>query len=406
MVYVLLQILLLGLFVVVGPGLQEYFELPKVLFFFLVLPIMAYATLLNEEKSIPRNKKLNSLGLRTLRSSLSQIWTKPQGVLLLFILWAGVSSYLGGKEYSLWGQPLRYQGIVFFLYGLLCTEVVKRISWQPKYLNALKRSVSIGAAVNVFVLLVQFILFNNGVPVIQFYGRMTGLIGNPNFAGGALALSFPYLFFQLKQKPVLLLIALILWSLALYTTDSRGAVAAYAVVVLLLVGRFFKRKYTLMLLGTVAVALLLFFPKRIPSVFDSRPIIWQKAVQAAQEKPLFGWGLENFTTAFQSTLLPEGDFDLHQLRVDKAHNEFLEMLVTTGMVGCLVYTTVFLRSLYIFWHRRSDDFAYLQFVVLIAFGMLAQVNVLNITEYIFFFIAIGLAQATQEVAKARGSTVE
>lgn len=69
-----------------------------------------------------------------------------------------------------------------------------------------------------------------------------------------------------------------------------------------------------------------------------RAIVWQGAIAVWQRYPLFGSGLETFAYSYYQdrpaahNLVSEWDF-----LYNKAHNEFLNFLATTGVVGLLAY---------------------------------------------------------------------
>jgi Flp pilus assembly protein TadD len=71
---------------------------------------------------------------------------------------------------------------------------------------------------------------------------------------------------------------------------------------------------------------------------EIRKIVWQGAIKVWQRYPIFGSGLETFAYSYYQdrplahNLVSEWDF-----LYNKAHNEFLNFLATTGIVGLLSY---------------------------------------------------------------------
>lgn len=82
---------------------------------------------------------------------------------------------------------------------------------------------------------------------------------------------------------------------------------------------------------------------------QNRVISWRIAWRGFLDRPVTGWGLDNYTQAFDKHF----DTALVRQRVsaeawfDKTHNMFLEMAVTTGMLGFLAYIFLFVSSLYV-----------------------------------------------------------
>ena len=379
----LILILLFTIFIVVYPPLFDYFELPKVLTFVIIFPIvMTYYVVSTSFKVTASNEIFQEL-----KQLPNIFWLQ-----IFFVVAAIYSSIQAFSPTSFWGQPYRYQGIIFFTFLTGFSYVLSRHYLYGLSLVTLRRTLVVAGMFNICIILVQGTLTALGIEVYTFHGRMTGLIGNPNFAGGVIALIYPYIFYELQANKMVLFIATCAASAAVFFTDSRGALIGLGLAVVLLFSKYLTVKKLLILIILLPIIGIYFFPRREASNFDSRTIIWQKGWQAAQQKPLFGWGLENFNTAFQAQLLPEGDFDLKKIRVDKAHNEFLEILVSTGIVGCSLYIAVLAKTALILWReKKKNSFAHLHFVTLMVFIVLAQVNVLSITEYIFLYIAIAVA---------------
>lgn len=378
----LVLFLVFTIFLAVYPPLTDYLEFPKVVIFVVILPISSilYAlSIASKQKSA---------------SGISQFFSKAPiifGLLGLFLFAALLSSILAGTWESFWGQPYRYQGIIFFTFLSIFSFLISQYQVYGLSLEAVRKTIVISVGLSIGLILLQGVAYMAGVSVYTFDGRMTGLIGNPNFAGGVIALSYPYFFYHWESKKMALAVATVGAVLAILLTDSRGAMIAFGLALVLLFARKMNKKFLLVSTIPVVILAAYFFPQRASSHFDSRTIIWQKGWQAFSEKPVFGWGIENFSRAFQAQLVPEGDFDLKKIRVDKAHNEFLEMLVATGLVGAAFYGAVIGYTLWVLWKNRAEDYVYLQLVSVVVFLTLAQVNVLSITEYIFLFIAIGVA---------------
>ena len=61
---------------------------------------------------------------------------------------------------------------------------------------------------------------------------------------------------------------------------------------------------------------------------------WKTGLTAYAEKPLVGWGVDNFMTSWAKHY--DGE-DPNDERFDQAHNKAIEVLVTTGIVGFMAY---------------------------------------------------------------------
>ena len=76
-----------------------------------------------------------------------------------------------------------------------------------------------------------------------------------------------------------------------------------------------------------------------------RGFIWKRAIKLVPERPLFGYGPDNFMIAFEEAFGEEAIAVTHQ-SYDKAHNEYLQQLVDNGIVGLLAFVAFFLVIIY------------------------------------------------------------
>jgi O-antigen ligase len=75
---------------------------------------------------------------------------------------------------------------------------------------------------------------------------------------------------------------------------------------------------------------------------DSREIrifIWEKSVQLIRERPWTGYGPDTFDLAFMRAYRGEARTYVGRLTIDNAHNEYLQLAVTTGVPSALLYVT-------------------------------------------------------------------
>lgn len=71
---------------------------------------------------------------------------------------------------------------------------------------------------------------------------------------------------------------------------------------------------------------------------EERVLLWQVALRAFKERPILGWGPENFDYAFDRFYNPRFlRFSISETWTDRAHNMFFDSLVMTGIVGFLVF---------------------------------------------------------------------
>jgi len=75
------------------------------------------------------------------------------------------------------------------------------------------------------------------------------------------------------------------------------------------------------------------------------------ALQGAAERPLFGWGQEGFNYVFNTYYRPE--LVTQEPWFDRAHNVVLDWLIAGGIVGMLLYLSLYAVLLYYLWRPQS-----------------------------------------------------
>jgi O-antigen ligase/tetratricopeptide (TPR) repeat protein len=155
-------------------------------------------------------------------------------------------------------------------------------------------------------------------------------------------------------------------SLALVYAENRSSVAGLllgavvgSVIFALLAAGSKKKWTTLALSGTLAVAVagvsvaIRTFPagavtKHVPTVVqrlamtnaagsdESRSMQWRAAIDGFKERPLLGYGLENHNLVWGEHFDP-GIYRFSTEIFDRTHNQFLETLATTGLIGAAAF---------------------------------------------------------------------
>ena len=173
--------------------------------------------------------------------------------------------------------------------------------------------------------------------------------------------------------------------LALFNTQTRGAVVGLAVGILFALIFLLSSRYTAKKIRyVIASALLLFIlfgvglfsfkdsnlVKSNPTLervshisltsitVESRILTWQASLKGWQEKPILGWGEEKFYVVFNKYFPTDIFRDLgSQVWFDRPHNVFVQYLVEGGILGLLAYLSIFaLAFVNLFKHyRRTKD---------------------------------------------------
>ncbi len=318
-------------------------------------------------------------------------------------------------------------------------------SW-PDWRRLLRINLAVSALVSIYALLQNF-----GVEGSMIYlsgtDRISGTLGNPTF----LPL---YLTFTVFSAAALLTItkkrawqlgyaALIVLELyVIFLSEGRGAFAGITLSIFLLSSFwvFWSRIYWQRILAAVIALVILgtgflvtigrdwqasrFLADRVEVVKRLRDTNLtggglEKRLQSArfglsawQERPVLGWGPENYTLAF-SKHLQEDFYKINEyisgVWFDKAHNKPIEVLVTTGIIGLGVYLSLFvLLGVYLYRLFQKDQ-RYARFYLFLSAAFLAYfVQLLSLFDtpvsYLQFFLFAGFIQWAHGSVIKQGST--
>lgn len=266
---------------------------------------------------------------------------------------------------SFWSKAERMDGVFWYLHTLAFFFIILALFWSLKdWIYLLQWNSLVGFVAGVLSLLAKFF------PHILLVGdqtRLGGTFGNPAFLATYFAVSLffnLFLFFWLsgnKQKWVWFFLAVFSLVMVLLS-GTRGAYLGVGAG-LLVFGAFIlfsgRTKYykisAAFFIGLLALGLsfvflrsfwesyLPFISSRIYSIWQIPPqrlLVWQVGLRAFQERPIFGWGQENFLYAFNQQFDP----NIYQYEVaifDRPHNKLVDILVTNGIVGFVAYAGIF-----------------------------------------------------------------
>lgn len=113
------------------------------------------------------------------------------------------------------------------------------------------------------------------------------------------------------------------------------------------------------------------------ATLKSRFVNWGVAMQAVRERPLRGWGFEQYRTAVEKHYSPElAKYSFMETRIDKPHNVYLEWLVMTGIFGFVVYVALCVVLLWYGWRLQQP---------VAAAVWLAAISTILVQEFFAFF---------------------
>ena len=110
----------------------------------------------------------------------------------------------------------------------------------------------------------------------------------------------------------------------------------------------------------VSTVFLLLYPESFVQKYylnfrgRARPIVWQSSWEGFKERPILGWGPQNFGFVFQENLQP-WIIANDKPNFDQAHNVVIDNLVDAGALGFIGYLSLFGSVFWVLWkrHRKS-----------------------------------------------------
>lgn len=267
---------------------------------------------------------------------------------------------------SFWGTSDRSLGVFSLLHLLAAYFIFLIVLKETKTRKHLILfAVAVGLAVSI-------------LGIFEYFGtggsRISGYFGNPIlFAGYLLFPLFFSLIFLVREifwKRIIFLAIFITILISLFFAQSRGALAgaivggfvAIAVIIWSSGGK--KKVIFLKIAGILGVVAILIFilaksgnhtaislTRRFTRLSlqdassDQRLRLYAVALKAVRDRPIFGWGPENFDYAFDRNYDPALlKYGVSETWVDRSHNTYLDTLVMSGILGFVAYAAIFIAA--------------------------------------------------------------
>ncbi len=298
--------------------------------------------------------------------------------LILFVFSFAVSTFVGVDPYhSFWDNHERMLGLFTVLhyvaYYFICLSVFK--DWKDwKWAG---RVFLFAGFIVMFVGWLQTqnpdLLLNSGSD------RVASTLGNPIYVGGyGLFLTFLAILLFSREKNTLwklfYSVAGFFGFMGMFWSGTRGSLLGllfgfgFALVGYVLVLKD-KPKIRYSLLG-VSVLVIIFisvlyifrssdFVKKLPAIgravnttfsdIETSPrwIAWNIAIESWKEKPIFGWGPNNYFYAFNKYYNSRSlDFGYGETWFDNSHNIILNTLSVQGAFGLLIYFGLYIVAIF------------------------------------------------------------
>ncbi|MDE2071476.1 MAG: O-antigen ligase family protein [Patescibacteria group bacterium] len=363
--------------------------------------------------------------------------------LIAFGVWMGIADIFASVDptKSVWSNFERMEGLVglvhLVVYGIILASFMSAENLWRRYFNF---SIGTSIAMGLYALF-QVLHWFHLSPSSQSGVRADTTFGNAIYAAVFMLFNIFITLYLLPRAQKTWVkavygIALVLQFFTLYVTETRGAfygtVGGIIVAAIWIAWRARERQWKALrrtaLIGVVAIVIVaggVFalrgtnFVKnnttlnRFVSISLSDPTtsarlqyIWPMALKGALDKPVFGWGQENFSFVFNKYYAPQ--MYNQEAWFDRTHNEFLDWLIAGGAPALLIYLFFFAYSVWVI-IRSSELNAPEQGVLL---GLLAAYAFNNLTVfdnvmssvYFFMFLAFIHTLSRERVPRSMALT--
>lgn len=338
---------------VVHPSFFFPFVVPKAIFFWIFTEIIFASWLLLAISNKQFRPKWNPISIAF-------------GVFLFVTI---LTSFTGvNVERSFWSTFERMAGTVNWihlgLFFFVLTSVFRTIADWRKLLTT--------SFIASCIVALLFLVDRLGIAVIPFETRSGATIGNSSFMA-------TYLLFNVFFGIWLLLKTKGEWQKIFYGTGLGGLVFSMLVstafgaltsmfggfFIILLTWLFFKARFryaksiavAFFLLGVFTFSIVAYgtmnqnkaIVSKLPYYFSdsgtigARKVVWEMAVQGVKERPILGWGPENFNVVFTKHFNPCLVLSKcgGEVWFDRTHNVLFDQLIHSGIVGLLSYLAIF-----------------------------------------------------------------
>lgn len=325
-----------------------------------------------------------------------------------------------------------FQGFIFylFLYFFFLLVSWSRIKVEEYAIVVVATSVLVSLlAIKEWVLLN---IFHQSVST--YAGRVVSTFGQPNFYAGFILLTLPftyYLLLKTKNSLIywLLIIIIFLSTLSIIISQSRTATFLLIFLILFWFADTIKKTKFLPFYFLITILIFIILVTKISPYFykeiisykfrgdysmklqsvetieslEKRPYIWATSFNIISKSPFLGYGLENISlsfadyfTKFKHSLFEENLnvspvlLSLRNLKIDRAHNYFLDLLLFSGYFGFLTWIIFLVMLLIKLGQKPHDRDTFVLASSLVIYLIWIQFQNQSMVHLVYFWLIVGL----------------
>ena len=338
---------------------------------------------------------------------LRSIWSnfeRMEGWLTIVHLWALfiVATCMFGSDAlgkKMWHRFFNMSLAVAFIVGIY--GLFQYFGWSAVHQGSSRLDASLGNSEYMAV----YMLFHVFLAAYLFFVARAKKIANWEFLRWAypvLAVFFSFLLFETQTRGAILgLLGGAMLALAIYAIFGKNEpararwISGGIIVVIIALGfgvwaarntAFIKASPVLDRLASISIK---------DTTTQARAYIWPMAIKGFEQKPLFGWGQENFNYIFNANYNPH--MWAQEQWFDRAHDVFLDWLTSSGAVGLIAYLSLYVLFLMAVWKSDLTIAEKSALTGLLAAYAVHSVFVFdNLASYVLFFSVLGFGASLNE----------
>jgi O-antigen ligase len=344
----------------------------------------------------------------------------PDYSILLFILSLIISTIFSLRPYiSFFGQYERQFGLITYLFAAALYFIAGFVlNNNYKITRLLLVMEFISVLISAYAVLQAIQIDPIGLQPLNV--RPVSMLGNSVFLGGFLILSLPFslLNSSCKKNAVLKVLFPLIIFAGIIVTGTRSAYSALVIQLIFFIvinfkglkSRLFKNKRILIAAIIPAVLMLFYFFTyynegmlfiRIKDIFlfkNPRLTLWKDSINVFYKYPFTGTGIAMFSAAFEEFYSMKLRYMVVNYSHDHAHNNYLQILYTAGIVGFLSYIffllAMFKNTISSFRKKRfdniPDNISIAVFLMLCGYCFYGLTNFddISITFYLFLYLGV------------------
>ena len=344
------------------------------------------------------------LGVNPIRSLWSN-FERMEGWITIAHLWAFFVTAEGlfgaGEEgRRVWHRWINMElcvAIIVAIYG-----VVQLTGHAAIHQGSTRIDASLGNAAYMAV----YMLWNTGLAFYMFLVARRGAIANSSFLKGAypiLSLVFAYELFETATRGTILgLVGAVLLALFLYAVLGKNEpkrarwTAGILILAIFAVGGVFWAERNSPFVQNNEVLQRMASISWSEAQGQARNYIWPIALKGFTERPILGWGQENFNYIFNANYNPK--MWSQEQWFDRAHSVYLDWLTASGVLGLLAYLALYVLCIMGIWKTGrltlTEKSALTGLVVGYAIHNIFVFD--NLASYFLFFAALAFLNSFRQ----------